>query len=181
MISARAILVFPAALLVALVVRAQGKPADWKLFGIMKAHGQNVDIFYLASELRRNAAGHIEVWTKGVPTAAVNHVILDKVQVGNVADKFLSGYKPPAMRVTKATKDQVLIGLSAEEVANAGNVDPVNRVLFEMNCHDGTLRMLSFWEKLQGKANSDDTAGEWMHAPPETHFSTLMSSLCPTT
>ena len=48
-------------------VPAQVNPPDWRIFGFANRGGQDIEMFYSASENRRNAAGHIEVWAKGLP------------------------------------------------------------------------------------------------------------------
>jgi hypothetical protein len=162
-------------------VVAQGKPANWKLYGFAKPDKQDVEVFYSASELRRNADGNIEVWTKGLLVKAISNAKLDKTQIDDVAKIMLTGYVPLPGLYQPVTHDQITDMLIGEEVANAGNIEPVVRMLFELNCSRRILKILSFWNISNGKTKSSDTPGEWVHTAPETNGAILMNALCPAT
>jgi len=111
---------------------AQVKPPDWRLYGFFNFDGRDVELFYLASGLRRNGDGNIEVWTKGLPMREVTNAKPDKAHAEDAARKLLSGYLPPVARTQKVPQPVLMSLIAAEETANSGDVDPVTRVMWEL-------------------------------------------------
>jgi hypothetical protein len=171
----------------AAALRAQMHSSDWKFYSTSGADGtitSNLMVFYSNSEIRRLAAGHIQVWTKGLPadevTAAFNSITKDSEFAGRVVKKLDSAhYKPPYGRVRKLTDDLVMDITAWEEVANDDTIAPRMRVLFEIDCPNRMSRELSIWLMINGKAQSDEKPSRWQHIAPETNDGVLATLLCP--
>jgi hypothetical protein len=157
---------------------AQQPTSDWKLYGASTAKGQELSLFFLASELRRLPDNHVQVWTKGLSSSKISKAKLSQDTIKRLAMKALV-YEPPVGRVHALTQDSKLDTVVAEEVADEGLVEPTQRVLYEFDCAEHMVRVLSVYVSLNGSPHSSDTAGAWAHTPPESNGAALQQLVCP--
>jgi len=112
---------------------AQGKPADWKIYGFAGEKGHETDMFYSASEVTRNAAGNVEVWTKGLAEHRVAHAreTMDEATTVRVVQRAVK-YVLPYARIKTLSTDQMLASVSSEEIANEATIEPDVRIMYEL-------------------------------------------------
>lgn len=163
------------------VASAQIKATDWKVYGYSKYKSETVALFYSAGEVRALPGGHVEIWTKALNQKDIEHAYesLSKAQQARLVEKIAAGYVPPYASITKVTPDQLIDLSASEEIANGSDIQPMARVLYELDCSDEVYRELSTHTWIGGKAEISDTVSAWHHVPPETPASSLLSLACP--
>lgn len=172
-------------LMVSIVQRAsaQSLDVDWKYFGGAVVDGKTVLTFYDEKSLVRPPDGHIEVWTKGLAESEMIRVAnakkVDKAVVDRAAKKVAAGYAIPYAAVTQLTLNQYVDLVMDEDIADYAQIQPVARMLFELDCPGRLFHLLSTELVTGGKRGFSNTPSEWEHVPPETNVSALMKILCP--
>jgi hypothetical protein len=162
-------------------VSAQSQTVDWKYFG----GTVEVDNFFDVAGIQRTADGHPQVWTKALPGkqvgAAIDKALKNKDRLARVAFAKIAAATPIA-QVKNLSDDELTSVVLAEEVANnSPEVQPVSRLLLEVDCTGRMIRTLSAWVRLKnGHGQSSDRVSEWSHVPPETGAYNLVAILCPT-
>jgi hypothetical protein len=76
--------------------------------------------------------------------------------------------------------DQVLAITTYEVIADRAYLQPLARMLFELNCSERLFRQLSMSLNPPGEQSvSSETTGEWKHVPPEGNNADLLKLVCP--
>jgi len=165
-------------------VSAQHLDVDWKYFGVSSHHEQLL-LFYDASGMERTLDGHIRVWAKGLSLKSVNRVLnakkLPQPLLDRVASKVAAGYRLSYSDYAKVTYDQYLNFVTCEEIADAGDIQPTMRILYDLDCAGRMFRELTIAVDTGGKSGSSDKPREWKHIPPETNTAALAKLVCPRT
>lgn len=166
------------ALLLSTVSSAQDAP-DWKLVGFSEAKGKepSTGVFYLQSEIKRLPAGIVQVWTKSLSSAKLQRAYesAKKPFIAIVVEKVRSGYQPPYATVTKLTDDQRIDAVSYEVLADEGSINPVARMLWDIDCGQSTYRIVSM---ITAEREVTHPPGERMAVPPESLIQTLAALAC---
>jgi hypothetical protein len=157
-------------------LQAQQSTSDWRVIGSTS----DSIMFYDANGVRKLPNGHFEAWVKTLPGQALRTARgkADKQLIGRATTKLVSGYIPPLGRYTKMDSDTLYGALIFEEIANEGGIEPVFRMLQEIDCQNRMSRILSVQVFQGDQKGSTDKTGEWEHIPPETNVSVLQMSLC---
>lgn len=157
------------------------KAVDWQFFGNSEVGADAIGLFYSFTSVKRQSSGYFRVWTKGL---AVKDLDAAEKQMGQAlidrtAMQLLAGFVPQIATIRKFDED-TLVGITmGEDVANNGDIAPRVRILYEIDCARDMTRALSSYIVREGKAKSDDAAGEWEHVSPESNALTLKPLVCP--
>ncbi len=169
---------FTAALLAASVAAAQSPTHAWHFYGVTQ---DGTSLFYSSTDLSRTPDGHVQVWTKGLLSKAVqregDHLVKDKEALKRIVASVVIGAQP-ITSVQKLTQDEVTEVALEEEVANRGQLAPVMRILLEVDCAGKMVRSLSTYINKGGRSGSSEKPTEWDHVAPESTGETLYSLVC---
>jgi hypothetical protein len=98
---------------------------------------------------------------------------------------MVDGYIPPYSLVEDTSSDQATevaksIGVAInEKIADVGDIQPVARIFYELDCPKTMLRELSIEVvDLDGRSGSKHSASEWKYVAPETNGARLQKLLC---
>lgn len=164
---------------------AQSIDVDWKFFGGTDIDGKSEYQFYDSKSIVRRPDGHVEVWTKGLPESQLNRITnaksVDKAFVDRVAMKVLKGYEPPISTAVDLKHDQAIEIMMDEDIADTARIEPMMRMLSELDCTGHSIRWLSLSGTRHGKSFFSNTPGEWMRVAPETSAAWLLKIICPRT
>lgn len=155
--------------------------SDWKLVGFSPIGKDAVGVFYLQNEITRMPSGNIQVWTKALSSTKLQKAVLavkpNDPLIQALAHKVVIGYQPPYSKVKKLSQDELLDVLSYEALANAGDIKPKVRILWEIDCRQSQYRTVSIiTEKASGSPQS-----VWEPVPPESTIRSLKIEACPAT
>lgn len=94
--------------------------------------------------------------------------------------KKLSGYVPPIEAVLghKISDDERLDIMMAEDVANEGLVATESKTLYEIQCGENLIRLLSSITYKSSAVESRSEPSKWLPIAPETNGQTLAKLLC---
>jgi hypothetical protein len=169
-------------ILVAFMGFGQALDVDWKYYGGARFNEMNHFCFYDANSVVKQPDTHRRVWTKCLSQKNIDTIKTDekvyKQIVENAARKIVGGYVPPIIAVQKAGFDKIAVIVSAEGIADSGNLQPSSRVLYEIDCSQMKLRESEMEYQIKGKTNFSKTT-DWSHIPPETNAAILSKILCP--
>src|SRR5579862_91292 len=166
---------FTAALLAASAAAAQSPTHAWHFYGVTQ---DGTSLFYSSTDLSRTPDGHVQVWTKGLLSKAVQsegkRLVKDKEALKRISMSALIGLQP-ITSVQKLTQDEIDEVALEEEVANGGQLTPVMRILWEVDCTGKMMRSLSTYVSKNGRSGSTEKPTEWVHVSPESTGETLYS------
>src|SRR5262249_13160178 len=92
----------------------------------------------------------------------------------NSAQKVARYYVPPIAIVDERIDfDRSMDVTVLEEIANLGNIQPVAKVFYEINCSESMLQELSISFRSNGKNGSRNKPGGWKYIPPESNGARL--------
>jgi hypothetical protein len=131
--------------------------------------------------IARQPDGHIRVWTKCIAQTALDDAFQkdpDKKITEATAQRVMSGYMPPVLKLPQAGAGDAMIYTGYEEVADLGDVQPQSRIFYELNCSDRMLRELSIDLNINGRAGGSNKPAEWKYVPPEGNGAALLKLLC---
>jgi hypothetical protein len=174
-------------------VYGQSTLSEWKYFGSVRAAQVNeikvpaTYLFFDVKGARQLPNHHVIVWTKGLDQAEVDG-FADKNDVAlmdAMAKRVQENYVPPLAQLTGAQPDKnrksYLSFVYWETVADTKDLQPVTRVLYEIDCVEQTTRSnaMQIWA-LDSKDNpiSTEDPGAWEHAAPESNSGYLVAMLC---
>jgi hypothetical protein len=150
---------------------------NWKLFG----GTDDSFLYYAAGNIERLPNDHLRVWTKGLSVKQVNsaaeRAVKDKGSLSRIAFATVVD-SPPLSEVKTLSKDEITDIVIEEDVANHSELQPVIRVLYELDCAGKMMRTLSIYVRKDGKTGHSNSPDEWMYVPPETNAATLHALLC---
>jgi hypothetical protein len=156
---------------------------DWKLYGSSTVSGDvNLCFFDLRGAVEAPDR-HIKVWTKCLQKRDMEHIDIKKDFDGkilkNAARKIIDRYIPPISLVEDTNFDQAMEVATFEEIADVGDIQPVARIFYELDCPKKMLRELSI-EVVDsgGRSGSKHSASEWKYVAPETNGERLRKILC---
>jgi hypothetical protein len=156
--------------------------ADWRIYGFAKTDGEEA-LFYLSSDVRPQADGRIQFWVKGLDWHQIDTIFNspepDKSLAERAAKKVLAGYVAPYAVTHNVSQDEHVNLIVAEEIANEAKLQPITRILYELDCKQRLLRELSMEFTINGKQQFSKTTNEWTHIAPETNGAVLEAVLCP--
>ena len=158
------------------VALAQTGDTDWRSYS-MSQDGKDAQFFDAAGVVRR-PNGHVEVWTKQLSQA-------DMVRAANakstrpkilaLAQQILARRPQPETADDPNAQNGVAV---MEAVADVGDIQPLSRALFELDCVNRRGRALSVYGVFEGKPLDPSTASHWPPIPPETTMAYLLKVLC---
>ena len=157
--------------------------ADWTMYGDTDA----AYCFYDSANQKRLPGAHVQVSTKCLDIKQVAAVDIEKDDGGQImqeaVEKVARFYVPPWLTVHKVPADQLanrtMDIILREEIADLSPLQPVTRILYEIDCPQARYRALSIDPKDQGQAASTDAAQPWQSVAAETNLHTLMALTCP--
>lgn len=161
--------------------QAQQAIVDWRLIG-MTASSPAAYVFYDANGVRKLPNGRFEAWLKTLPgpatEKAASKLADDQAHLDHMTKKIAAGYVPPVGLDHELSSKELTGVVLMEEVANASSVQPVIRMLEEIDCENRVSRDLSLQAHLNGQDASIEKTSEWQHLAPETNMSRLHLALC---
>jgi hypothetical protein len=161
------------------VVYAQSGETNWQQYGWSRLGTLNVILFFDAAGIIRRDNGHVQVWTKALSAAALDHAInTDRKIFESAKQKVVQRYRPPITAVMELDSEKRTQVILDETAANFGSIEAANRVLYELDCTNRLLRELSIRLLVNGKLRSKDTPIEWRHVSPETVAADLLKLAC---
>ena len=145
-----------------------GEDGGWQLAGFSEAP-HAVAVFFLASEIKREPTGNVQVWTKALSLSRLQHVYdvkgKDQTFINRVAKKVAAYYVPSIALVKTITADQSIEVIAFEDIANdQDTITPEVRILWEIDCAQSIYRTMSIVTKT-GRSSSGP--GGWEPVPPE--------------
>lgn len=161
---------------------AQTTDVDWKYYGGAVVRG-NVKLrcFYDANSTERHAGnGHVQVWTKCMDQKDMDNFDrksdLHRKIIEAVVEKIAKGYVPPYAVIDKTVDFDIAMNIIlGEQFADLSYVQPITRILYELDCPAKMQRELSI--SIQTR-NSIDTPSGWKYTPPEGNGANLDKLLC---
>ena len=101
--------------------------------------------------------------------------------VETAVQQILRGYVPPIIRIGTLDFEQVPEITTLEEIADIGNIEPLAKIYYELNCSDQMMRELSIYVQVEGKSKSgsSDKPHDWKYSSPESNGARLLKILCP--
>jgi hypothetical protein len=156
-----------------------GAEYEWQLAGFSDAH-QSVALFILASEIKREPAGKVQVWTKALSLSRLQHMFdmrgKDAAFVNRVAAKVAAHYVPAIAQVKTITLEQSIEFVAFEDIANEQDaITPEMRILFEIDCAQSIYRTMSIVTKT---GSSRSVPGGWEPVPPESTIRSIKKLTC---
>jgi hypothetical protein len=153
--------------------------AVWRLYAFAKPTNQQAALFYLESEIVRTPGpGHVQVWIKALDVVKIEAAIGKKsAAIDKTADLIVAGYKPPLGTVSNLTSNQVLMIVAYEQVADQATVTPTVRILYEIDCAQKQIRILSLMADKPTAGENEPRSWPWQHVAPET-TETLTKLVC---
>jgi len=150
---------------------------NWTLFGWTEDTSQ----FFAMGDVERLPNGNLQVWTKGLSVEQVNSAVdraaKSKDDRGRMVWATIVA-EPAISQVKHLNQDELFNAAIEEDVANHSDLQPVTRVLYEVDCSNKLMRALSVYARKNGKSEVSNHPGEWMHIPPETNAANLHALLC---
>jgi hypothetical protein len=166
----------------------------WVVYGTFETKGHAREmLFFDSNNIKRNTAGNVEVWTKGLSEKKLHHLYDQSASAaehkGVDADPRLDAiarrileHEPLMYQVVEpeSVNDAARIALMYYEVvADEGKIEPTSRTLLEIDCNNEMYRVLSGdVTKSDGHTALISSAGPWDHTPPETNGARLSAMVC---
>jgi hypothetical protein len=156
----------------------EGQGADWKFFGgSTLAKGEKVLCYYDTETVEPLHGGNTRVWTKAIKQTDIEKILAkqDKQIIKATAEKYAGGYLPPYLLGANAyDRGEHMEVIAWEEAANNLDIPPRMRILFELNCNEKKIQILSatYYEN-NSKVKSESNSGRWDYISPETNAETL--------
>lgn len=167
----------------------QSHGLDWKFYGIGEFEGAGVVLLYDAQSIVTRLDGDIEVWTKIFSIKSITDETatedktkrderrqreLQAVRDGKVPYIVVIGHEPSSSK-TLGVQDGMMLA-SFQDVADTGEIEPVAKVLYELDCQDRKYRALS---TLLSDGTSSHEPAPWRHVSPESQGADLLKMVCP--
>lgn len=152
----------------------QAAGPDWVYYATVEPGGAKQDLFFLRSDIKTTPDGHVKVWTKGLSDYRLARVKLTEDQIRRAAERIVA----TPSTLPGITADQQTAIAAYEVLADDGKLDPKARILWELDCSNELMRSLSMYLTGGGKHLDSNVTGEWMHSPPESTISMLMTMVC---
>ena len=166
---------------VSIVLLSGAGSSDWKYWGASGDATGKFQNFFEKNGIERLPGGHIKVWTKALDWNAVEKHKPSPIEMHQAVDRIGHYYFPELAKAQTLSKDQMMDSVLLEAVANGGSILPRLQTLFEIDCVGKMSRPLSIISNNNGRIQSSDKEGEWMHTAPDSSFSILAKILCPLT
>jgi hypothetical protein len=162
---------------------AFAQDVDWKMYGSASVGAPSI-CFFDNKSVSHTTDSHIRVWTKCLPRQDLGGDFTKtergKTIIENAARKMIQGYVPPIIAIVRVMDfDQSADVIATEEVANLGDIEPMSRMLFELNCPERMDRRLSTYLNVKGRTVFEDKPSAWQYIAPETNVAYLHKILCP--
>jgi hypothetical protein len=157
--------------------------ADWKFCGgATLFKGEKTIAFYDSESVEHTSGGTSRVWVKAIRRSEFDAVMKEneKDVIEKSAKKVVNKYYPPyALANQKTSFDDYIDIISWEELANSYEIKTRSKFLFEINCADKKLRILSGVSyKDSGEIDSSAKIGDWDYISPESNAEILQKILC---
>jgi hypothetical protein len=179
----RNILFFAAALSL-IVVLNEADGAEWKYFGGSTATGELVRFYYDAGSVQPTTAPGIQVWTKVVKQGEIEGILTreeDQIIAATV-EAYAGGYQPPYLStVAVFNRDKHLEVIAWERAANRPGVLSQAKLLYEVDCTENKIRMLSVVSYAKDGTevrSGSDAKAPWKDIVPEGNAERLGKMLC---
>jgi hypothetical protein len=160
---------------------ACGAGLGWKVLTYQSVKEPEVCFYGSANVFRAN--GLLSVWTKCPAKEDLNNAVKEDSS-GSLSDiaaeKIAHDYVPPIAGLKALKGDQIIDAVIDEELANNGNVRPLETTLREIDCAKRRARELSVIIPVDGQVRSSDTPQHWHHLPNVSDLAPLSKLLCTT-
>jgi len=158
----------------------QAWAADWKYFGgSVVSKGETIINFYDADSIEYSYNGNVIVWTKTVIPAEIEKKAREKEVIQKAANKVIKGYTTPYFKFIPYERDTYVEITAWEEAVNHYKINAKTNILFEIDCADKKIRMLSGVSyKNNGEIESNSKNNDWNNISPESNGETLKNILC---
>jgi hypothetical protein len=173
------------AFVILVIIVSEASAADWKFIGdtlFKKSSGATL-AYYDPDSVQYLPNGNIRVWIKAVDASEVDRLLAkEKAIVKTTAEKVTNGYYPPYVLSNPKPEpsfDTYMEIVAWEEAANHAETKPRAKLLYEINCKERIIQILSgVAYKNDGTTASTSSAGQWNHISPESNGETLQKILC---
>jgi hypothetical protein len=160
---------------------AETQKYDWNYYEeFTPDKGDVLFLFFSASSIEKIQDGHIKVWAKGVPKRDVKKVFIkNKESIIRTPEKVITllPQYPDAYKSKNVNNDNSLALIFLEYIVNNFKIDPRVQWLYELNCKEKTLRVLTV-RVYEGRETLQKEGGEWRHVAPDTYDYRLMGAVC---
>lgn len=139
---------------------AQTGDTDWRSYGVSQ-NGKD-EAFFDAAGVVRRPNGHVEVWTKELSLADITRAASaesTRPKILELAQQILASRQQPGTSSTEARTGVAIM----EAAANVGGIEPVSRTLFELDCANRRMRILSVHAMFEGKPLNPLTVSDWAY------------------
>jgi hypothetical protein len=157
-------------------VLAQTGDTDWRSYGVTQ-DGKEA-MFFDAAGVVRWPDGHVEVWTKQLSQddmVRAANAKSTRPKILALAQQILARRPQPETADDPNAQNGVAV---MEAAADVGDIQPLSRALFELDCVNRRARPLSVYGVFHGKRLDPSVAGHWAPIPPETAVAYLLKVLC---
>ena len=162
--------------------RAEALGVDWKFYGGAETGDGQTECFFDAAGIAKEPDGVMRIWTKCLLQKDVESVDIKKDYNGqivtNATRKFLETYIPPLAKVESLDSDVAMNIIAAEQTADIAAIEPVSRILYQVNCSGKMMRELSIYVKSGGKVGFVEKPSNWKYVSPESNGGRLLGILC---
>ena len=151
----------------------------WKVLTYQSVKRPEVCFYGSANVFRANDL--VSVWTKCLAKEDLNNAVKED-STGSLSDiaaeKIAHDYVPPIAGLRAMGGDQIIDAVIDEELANKGNIRPLQTALREIDCAKRRARDLSVIIPTDGQVRSSDTPQGWHHVPDAGDLASLSKLLC---
>ena len=156
---------------------AQPSGLDWKFYGYIPSEGGSL-CFYEAKGIRVEADDQVKVWTKCLRQREMDDADSVKEGIDYAARNIAIYYVPPIAMIQQMDSHGIVSVIIYESIADLGNIEPVARIYYELDCHGRRERELSFYATEKGKPMNSEAPLEWKFVPPEGNGAHLLALVC---
>lgn len=158
--------------------------SDWKFYGGSIGETKKDFFAFYDSESIKKTDNFIKVWIKAILAKDIDNLLdnkkLNKSIIEKSAQKVATGYRPPYSTITPEIDfDGNVNVISYEETANHPSSSVKYKALYELDCAEQKLKVLSqtFFEKKK-VPKSSEIVTDWQYIAPESNAEKLYKILC---
>jgi hypothetical protein len=174
-----------AAALILAGFRTDALRANWKYAGDMtdEKGGERTLAFFDAENIEYLADGGVKVWVKSVDPSEVEEIVsTDESILKKAGDKAAQSYYPPYFLSNphpNVSAERYLEMIEWEEAANRANVKTKAKRLYEINCREGKILMIStILYRRDGTTTYASDFDRWSPVSPDSIGEALQRILC---
>jgi hypothetical protein len=157
--------------------------ADWKCYALTNNDSTGVCSFYDCSSIKTDKNGNKRFWTKEISKSEFGRFIKENQEdlKNSLSLKVKSKYIPPYVSQSKiADSLSIMSIIMLELAANKSNIKNESKMLYEINCKESQLRIMSIirYDKSGSVESNSSDAGNWLFIAPETIGECLQNIIC---